>query len=174
MTTRKPYWCDSGKELHNSRNNHLLISYFSIRNPYIKDTLQRLAEDGSQKLVTTMRECAVANAKEGRSVKCFAFVVATWIRYLVGFDEQGEVIIITDPRSEELTLLAREILGSPNGLLSEVTAPSEPPVKFLHAVFGEELASNPVIVKAVHDTLVNLVETSTHELMTKLCSTPVP
>jgi fructuronate reductase len=133
--------------------------------------LQRLAEDGSQKLVTTMRECAIANAKDGRSVQCFALVVATWIRYLVGVDEQGETIPITDPRSAELTALAREILSCPDGALP-VTAPSEPPVKFLQAVFGEELASNSSITTTVHETLVELVATSSHELMTKICSNP--
>jgi mannitol 2-dehydrogenase len=135
-------------------------------NPFIKDTLQRLAEDGSAKLVLTMREAAINNANNGRSVKSFSLVVAAWIRYLVGVDEKGEVITITDPRSEELSLLAREVLNCPEGTLP-VTAPSTPPTKFLKAVFGEELASNSVISDAVFTSLTEVVQTSTHATLSK-------
>jgi mannitol-1-phosphate/altronate dehydrogenase len=93
----------------------MLAKRFS--NPYIKDTLQRLAEDGSQKLVTTMRDAALENAEAGRSVKGFAVVAATFARYLVGTDEGGEAIAISDPRKDELTALAREMFGTPTGAL---------------------------------------------------------
>merc|ERR1719230_1666787 len=86
-----------------------LIKRFS--NPYIKDTLLRLAEDGSQKLVTTMRDSTLENAAAGRPVRIFCLVVASWLRFLVGVDTEGCPIEgCKDPRLEELQAIAQAIL----------------------------------------------------------------
>jgi len=135
-------------------------------NPYIKDTLQRLAEDGSQKLVTTMRDAALQNAGAGRPTPLFALVVATWVRYLTGIDEQGGAIEIKDPRAEELTTMARQIFGCRGGQLP-VSAPKEAPVAFLRSVFGQELAACQPIVKAVHSALTDIASTSTLDALEK-------
>jgi mannitol-1-phosphate/altronate dehydrogenase len=136
-------------------------------NPYIKDTLARLAEDGSMKLVTTMRDAALDNARAGRSVGLFAVVVATWVRYLVGLDEQGTHIPIKDPRLAELQPLAREALGAgEDGAQRPLTAPDGPTVEaFLRLVFGEDLASTPSAVGAVQRMLAKLVATSARGLL---------
>jgi len=144
-----------------------LVKRFS--NPYIKDTLQRLAEDGSQKLVTTMRDAALDNASQGRSVAGFAVVVACFMRYLVGVDEKGEAIAISDPRAEELTAAVRAVFGTPTGALP-VVPPTEPPVAFLRAVFGDEVAASPEITRAVHDALIDLASTSARALISKYCT----
>lgn len=86
-----------------------LVKRFS--NPFIKDSLQRLAEDGSMKLVTTMRDAALENAKAGRQVPFFSFLVASWIRYLVGVDEKADEIEIKDPKKPQLMPLARKIFN---------------------------------------------------------------
>ena len=136
-------------------------------NPYIKDTLQRLAEDGSQKLVTTMRDAANENSAAGRPTPFFAFVVATWMRYLVGVDEQGAPIEIRDPRAAELTAMAREVFGAPGGTLP-VRPPVEPPVAFLRAVFGDTLAEDAAIAAAVLSALQALATSNTRDVMAKL------
>jgi len=144
----------------------MLTKRFS--NPYTKDMLQRLAEDGSQKLVTTMRDAALENQGAGRSNRCFAFVVATFVRYLVGVDEQGGAIEIKDPLGDELTSMAREICQSPNGTLPLSPPAPGPLVKLLDRVFGAKLASNASIVAAVQASLTEIVTTSTLAAMLAL------
>jgi len=155
-----------------------LLKRFS--NPYIKDTLQRLAEDGSMKLCTTLRDAALENAEAGRPVPIFAFVVATWLRYLVGVDEQGAAIEIKDPRLPELQPLARACYGvssadcdasgssGGDGGTWPVRAPAEPPLALLALVFGEELAGNVEVAAAVHAACVAVATSSTRAAMLKL------
>jgi len=165
-------------------------TFAASHNRYIKDTLQRLAEDGSMKLCTTLRDAAFENATAGRPVPFFAFVVATWFRYLVGVDEQGSPIMIKDPRLTELQPLARACFGvtaadceaqieayklslengngDGDGSQWPVKAPAEPPVALLELVFGEELSSIAAVAAAVHTSCVEVATTSTRAAMSKL------
>lgn len=143
-----------------------LVKRFS--NPYIKDMLQRLAEDGSQKLVTTMRDAALENQKAGRSNRCFAFVVATWVRYLVGVDEQGAPIEIKDPLAAELTALARDIFNSPEGTLPLSPPQAGPVTALLRRVFGDQLVANDAVVGQINAALADVVATSTLASMMKV------
>jgi mannitol 2-dehydrogenase len=77
-----------------------LVSRFS--NPHIKDQVQRLAEDGSQKLLTTMRDPMLELAKDGLPLAMIALAVAAFMRYMTGEDEQGDAIKIKDPKTAAL------------------------------------------------------------------------
>lgn len=146
------------------------------------------------KLCTTLRDAALENATAGRPVPFFAFVVATWFRYLVGVDEQGAPIMIKDPRLTELQPLARACFGvtaadcdaqieayklslensngngngDGDGNQWPVKAPAEPPVALLELVFGEELSSIGAVSTAVHKSCVEVATTSTRAAMNKL------
>jgi len=145
-------------------------------NPFIKDTLARIAQDGSHKLAATMRESALQNAREGRSVACFSCAVACWTRFMVGVDESGEVIdCVVDPRAVELTALARAAFQCASGCTEAPCHAIKPPdVKnvalLLAAVFGDDFAETDAIVEAVLDALSKLAMTSTRQLMTQLAN----
>jgi fructuronate reductase len=136
-------------------------------NPYITDSLLRLAQDGSQKLVTSMLEAALINARAGRSVNAFAVVIASWARFNCGVDEEGQAIDIQDLFKEDLTAMAKNIFGGidDEGFVS-VSSPSRAAVVALLAkVFGDELASNDLIADAVFRAVVKLAGSSTRELV---------
>lgn len=63
-------------------------------NPYMPDTPQRIATDTSQKIpvrfMETVRLYLERDDLEISSLEGIPFVVATWIRYLMGVDDQGQ------------------------------------------------------------------------------------
>lgn len=139
-------------------------------NPYIKDTLQRLAEDGSQKLVTTMRDPAIENIEAGREIGLFCFVVAAWIRYLVGFDSDNNPIAIKDPRGEELSAMAKEICHVEDGKPGRGLP--ESPKEFMTTVFGADLGSRDQAVNGVHRMLTMLLDVGANSLLELLAKDP--
>ena len=151
-----------------------LIKRFS--NPFIKDMVQRLAEDGSNKLVTTMRDPALENAAAGRPVKLFCFVIATCIRYLCAFDEAGAEIAIKDTnpaRVAKMTADARGILGI-NDASTTKTISLDPDhsrtrtIAFLREMFGSDLADCEPIVVGVLDMLEGLCRLGARGLLETL------
>ena len=139
-----------------------------FRNPYIKDSLLRLAQDGSNKLIITMRDAALENSVAGRSVKTFAIAVACWARFCVGSDEMGEPIDIQDPRSGELQELCQSLFGG--GLGDGGLTPSALPTKkstglLLQRMFGEEVAGSPILIEEVFAAVSEIAHTSVRELL---------
>ncbi|CAM9266229.1 unnamed protein product, partial [Choristocarpus tenellus] len=53
-------------------------------NPYIKDKLKRLAEDGSKKMANTMKEGVIELSERGMSYTVIALANAAWIKYMSG------------------------------------------------------------------------------------------
>mmetsp|Transcript_24153 Transcript_24153/g.47147 ORF Transcript_24153/g.47147 Transcript_24153/m.47147 type:complete len:651 (+) Transcript_24153:67-2019(+) len=113
-----------------------LLERFS--NPNIKDQIQRLAEDGSSKMQTTMLPVIRAKSKRKKSTPMLSLATAGWIRYMAGIDDFGNEINITDPKAEELMPLARHALGSRD---------VQP---FLEAAFGPSILKYPGFVGKVH------------------------
>jgi fructuronate reductase len=64
-----------------------------IPNPFMPDTPQRIATDTSQKLPIRFGETIKAYMKSDEldvmSLKCIPLVLAGWIRYLMGVDDEG-------------------------------------------------------------------------------------
>ena len=81
-----------------------LIARFS--NPAVRDTLARLAFDGSERLTKWLLPVVQDNLAAGGEVRRSAAVVAGWARYSEGVDEQGEPIEIADRREESLRAAA--------------------------------------------------------------------
>lgn len=81
-----------------------LIDRFA--NPAIKDQIQRLAMDGSQKLPNGIIAPLKDAIAKGYDTNFIAIAIAGWIRYLTAKDENGEAIEINDPLAATLTELA--------------------------------------------------------------------
>mmetsp|Transcript_32901 Transcript_32901/g.106384 ORF Transcript_32901/g.106384 Transcript_32901/m.106384 type:complete len:530 (+) Transcript_32901:63-1652(+) len=127
-----------GVDLGAYRNK--LLDRFS--NPHIEDTLLRLAEDGSQKLQTTMRPVLLDHFSAHNEFPAMATAIGGWIRFMTGIDEAGDSILgIKDPAGgERLKELAIGVVADPN----EVTVGL-----LLHEYFGEEVACHPAATKSI-------------------------
>lgn len=92
-----------------------LISRFA--NPSISDQVQRLAEDGSQKIRNAIVPPLEFQLEHNGSIKWIALALAAWFRYLQGTDEKAQAIEIKDPMAEILSSRARIDGKNPSGLL---------------------------------------------------------
>jgi mannitol 2-dehydrogenase len=82
-----------------------LIARFS--NPAIRDTLARLAFDGSERLPKWLLPVVRDNLAAGGEVRLSATVVAGWARYCEGADDAGQPIEVVDRRRDDLVARAR-------------------------------------------------------------------
>lgn len=142
-------------------------------NPHSKDELIRLAEDGSLKLATTLRDAALENARAGRPVAGFACVVACWARFLLGVDERGKDLHVEDPRATELAALARPMFGAPDEaspLWAEEPLDSALCAAFLRAAFGDKLSNEEAIVLAVLQAVKTMARKSIRGLLDEFLS----
>jgi mannitol-1-phosphate/altronate dehydrogenase len=87
-------------------------------NPKIKDTLARLATDGSDRMPKFVLPSLAEALAQGRPHRLLTLVVAAFIRYLRGIDEQGQPIVLNDRRADELRRLANESPADPRPLLA--------------------------------------------------------
>jgi mannitol 2-dehydrogenase len=92
-----------------------LIERFA--NPTIKDTLARLATDGSDRMpkfvLPSVRDAVV----KGSPHRLLTLVVAAFIRYLRGTDERGQPIALNDARADQLRTLALQGASNPRPIL---------------------------------------------------------
>lgn len=75
-----------------------LIKRFS--NPHLHHRLSQIAMDGSQKIPQRLFPAMQANIAAGRSHTIASLVIAGWLRYVLGVDENGESYSVFDPCSE--------------------------------------------------------------------------
>jgi mannitol 2-dehydrogenase len=94
-----------------------LIARFS--NPHIRDTLARLAFDGSERLPKWLLPVVRDQLARGGEVRRSAAVVAGWARYSEGVDEQGRPIEIADVRRDPLMAAARREREEPLAFLAD-------------------------------------------------------
>jgi mannitol 2-dehydrogenase len=100
-----------------------LIARFA--NSKIKDTLARLATDGSDRMPKFVLPSLAEALAQGRPHRLLTLVVAGFVRYLRGIDEQGQAIVLNDSRADELRRLAE-------------ASPTDPrPVLGIRRVFGD-------------------------------------
>ncbi|SFL56124.1 mannitol dehydrogenase family protein [Geodermatophilus ruber] len=104
-----------GIDLGEYREN--LIERFS--NPAVRDTLARLAFDGSERIPKWLLPVIRENLAAGGEVRRSAAVVASWARYAEGVDEQGRPIEVADRRREELVARARRQREDPLAFLAD-------------------------------------------------------
>jgi fructuronate reductase/mannitol 2-dehydrogenase len=87
-------------------------------NPKIRDTLARLATDGSDRMPKFVLPSLSEALARGRPHQLLTLVVAGFCRYLRGIDEQGQPIALQDSRADELSKLANEGHVDPRPLLA--------------------------------------------------------
>lgn len=81
-----------------------------LKNPFILDTPQRIATDTSQKLGVRFGETIKAymkkDAEAAKELTYIPLVIAGWLRYLLGIDDEGKLLEISpDPMFGELKVL---------------------------------------------------------------------
>ena len=108
-----------------------------LPNPGLPDTPQRIATDTSQKVPIRFGATIRSYAAQGRTgeLKIIPFVLAAWLRYLDGTDDQGEAMELSadpmldmlkaelkEPNGAERILKNAEIFGSDLSLYPELYA----------------------------------------------------
>jgi mannitol 2-dehydrogenase len=104
-----------GIDLDHYRRN--LIARFS--NAAIRDTLARLAFDGSERLPKWLLPVIRENLSTGGEVRRSAAVVAGWARYAEGVDEEGQPIEVVDRRRDSLMARARRQREDPLAFIAD-------------------------------------------------------
>ena len=87
-------------------------------NPKIRDTLARLATDGSDRMPKFVLPSVREALAQERPHRLLILVVAGFLRYLRGVDEQGQAIAIQDTRADELRARANDGQADPRPLLA--------------------------------------------------------
>jgi mannitol 2-dehydrogenase len=88
-------------------------------NPAVRDTLARLAFDGSERLPKWLLPVVRDNLAAGGEVRRSAAVVAGWARYSEGVDDEGRPLEINDRRKDRLAANARRSREDPLAFLAD-------------------------------------------------------
>ena len=115
-----------------------------LPNPFMPDAPQRIATDTSQKVPIRFGETIKSYAAEGRPMDqliALPLVLAGWLRYLLGMDDEGaEMPLSSDPLLEELqSKLAGISLGSPESVGDKLW-----PILRNAMIFGSDLTATPL------------------------------
>lgn len=86
-------------------------------NETIKDQVLRICMDGSGKMPKFILPSIEEQLKLNGPIRKLTLVVASWIRFLNGKDEEGQDIPIQDPQAERLTKSAKEGQSNPRAIL---------------------------------------------------------
>lgn len=132
----------------------ILIDRFS--NPSIRDQVQRLAEDGSQKIRNAIVPPLEHQLARGGSYEMISFALAGWWRYLAGADEQNQTIQIKDPMAERLTARAKVDPRNPLGLLG------------VEEIFGRRVLEHEGFIKTMQQQLNDIYDMGTRSALQKL------
>ena len=130
-----------------------LIERFS--NPRMRDTLQRLATDGSNRMPTFTLPAILANLEAGRPVPLGAAMVAAWAEYwaMIGRGELAASEVPDDVHAAELAAAATK--DSPTAFIE------------IEALFGD-IADNATFTAAYLAARTSLVERGVHATLTDL------
>ena len=110
-------------------------------NPAIRHRTWQIAMDGSQKLPQRLLGTIRERLERSLPLPCLALVIAGWISYTGGVDEQGEAIDVRDPLAERLRAVQADWPENPDGRVRAVLAIEE--------IFGSDLPTNRHFVTAV-------------------------
>jgi mannitol 2-dehydrogenase len=120
-------------------------------NPAVRDQVARVCLDGTSKFPKFLIPTIESQLDKGRQVKLSALALAGWCQYLLGRDDEGrEITLSDDPRLD----LAR----------SHAEASRSDPAAFLglSVVFPERLRHDPIFRPAFVDALTSIREVGTH------------
>jgi fructuronate reductase len=129
---------------------------------YIEELLQRFANsalehrtwqiamDGSQKLPQRILSTVRAQLAQGGAVASLGLVVAAWMRYALGRDEQGEQIEVSDPLADRFAAIAAEKHASPAAIADRFLQ--------IREIFGNDLPQERRFGSTVAESLRQLFE----------------
>ncbi|MCB8882377.1 mannitol dehydrogenase family protein [Acidisoma cellulosilytica] len=109
-------------------------------NPAIRHRTWQIAMDGSQKLPQRLLGTIRERLAQDLPLPCLALVIAGWIRYVGGIDEQGSLIDVRDPLADTL----KTVQDAAPDAAAAVRA-----VIGLTEVFGQDLSQDSRFVDAV-------------------------
>ncbi|MES2169494.1 MAG: mannitol dehydrogenase family protein [Actinomycetota bacterium] len=105
-------------------------------NPYVRDTLLRLATDGSDRIAKFVLPVVQDRLAAGGSVELAAAIVASWAVFARGLDEEGDSIPFIDRQADAVaSAVARQSDDDPAGFLRDPR------------IFGD-LAHDPIFAEA--------------------------
>jgi mannitol 2-dehydrogenase len=110
-------------------------------NPAIRDQLSRIGIYGSSGIPKFVLPSISDQLKRGGSIKLLCFIIASWFRYLNGFDETGKQMPMLDPMADKLKERAK------------LAGRDARPLLAMREVFSEELACNATFVETVSSML---------------------
>ncbi len=111
------------------------------RNPAIQHRTLQISSDGSQKLPPRLLEPALERLRAGAQPRCIAFVVAAWMRFVLGSNDAGAAYTIADPIAARLTAIGHDAGRDADRLAAALFAISE--------IFTPELLGYDSFRKAV-------------------------
>ena len=123
-----------GLDLHEYADS--LIERFA--NPALRHRLHQIAMDGSQKLPQRWLGTLRDRLHAGGSIEHLTLALAAWIRYVVGFDQNGVQIDVQDPLCASFHGILRHC--TEDGLINAERLVDE--IFSINAVFGADLQSN--------------------------------
>ncbi|MBC8718636.1 mannitol dehydrogenase family protein [Ochrobactrum sp. Marseille-Q0166] len=88
-----------------------LIERFS--NPSIAHETRQIAADGTEKMPQRIFAPAIDMLEKSGDVALFAFATAAWMRYGLGYNDDGDTYHLADPRSEEIS---KAVCGASNAV----------------------------------------------------------
>ena len=94
-----------------------LIERFA--SPAIRDTLQRLAFDGSERISKFLLPVVRDRLEADGDISRAALVIAAWAYHLAGVDERGQEIVVEDQRAERLQAAVATENEDPLALISQ-------------------------------------------------------
>jgi fructuronate reductase len=110
----------------------------------------QIAMDGSQKLPQRILSTVRAQLKQGGPVASFGLIVAAWMRYALGRDEQGGQINVSDPLAERFAAIAADKRANPADIADRFLGISE--------IFGSDLPQDRRFRSTVQESLRQLYE----------------
>ena len=125
-----------------------LLHRFS--NSALQHRTWQIAMDGSQKLPQRILSTVRAQLKHGGPVASLGLVVAAWMRYALGRDEQGGRIEVRDPLSSRFAAIAAERLENPEDIADRFLG--------IREIFGTDLPHDPRFRSTVGESLRQLLE----------------
>jgi len=123
------------------RYMHTLIERFS--NPQVRDTIARLCAYSSDRIPKWLLPVVRQQLAAGGEIRRSAAVVASWVRYAAGVDEDGHPIDVVDRLKDTLVPLAARQAADPDAFIKN------------KAVFGD-LADDDRFVTAYRSALASL------------------
>jgi len=122
----------------------------------VSDAVSRLCEDGSMKAGSFWKPVVIDMLSQTGAVGPFmCTAIASWIRYSLAIDEQGEHIQVKDPAAgETLKIAAQNVIDIKNAYA------------FINTAFGDEIGcNNPFFSTCVYEVFDNIRQNGTHSVL---------